>query len=196
MNRRSIGIAVFVVVVIFIIIGVFSLGNRQRGGNTTTPSPTPKPTPKPVTLTDYVNDDAVTVQFTVNSRIIAKEKHVVQTISVAKAHRDMNAFREYTGLADPSMRYDNNQPAFEDFMRALNNAGFTRTTPNSKAKDTELGLCPSGNRFVYEVIRNGETLFRAWSTTCNDPTTFTGNPSVIRTLFQNQIPDFSKLNQL
>jgi len=75
-------------------------------------------------------------------------------------------------------------------MRALHNAGYEDSTKNPKAADTYLGLCPSGQRMIYEFFQGGKTLMSSWSTTCGDPTDFTGNAATIRALFQAQFPQY------
>jgi hypothetical protein len=135
------------------------------------------------------------VTLSVIGPVTAKEHHLVQTMSVSLAHRELDVSRGYTGSAEQSSPFDNNQPAFEDFITALSNAGFTRTIKprGGTAATSETGLCPNGTRYVYELTVNGQSLSHNYATSCNNPTTFGGQVSVISNLFQSQIPGYGKL---
>ena len=153
--------------------------------------PVPTPTPKPFSLTDYTEGDDVQARMTIDGRIVALEKHFSVTMTVAKLHRDLNVFNAYSATPSDSVALDNNQPAFEDFIRALHNAGFESSTKNPRASDTYIGLCPFGQRYIFEFFQGGNTLMSSWATTCSDPTNFTGNAATIRALFQAQfIPQY------
>ncbi len=189
MNQRSmiaIGAVIFVVGISFFI---FRSSPAQRPN----PKPVPSPTPTPLTLLDYTDIDDAQVSFSIEGRVIAKEQHYSQTITVAKLHRQLDLFQSYSGTAYQTTSLDNSQPAFDDFMHAIHDAGFESSTKNPKAAATDTGLCPFGQRYTYQFTQGGKTLMSNWSTTCGDPTNFTGNANTIRTLFQLQIPNYPTL---
>jgi hypothetical protein len=147
---------------------------------------------KPLTLVDYFSRDTAQVRYTVSGPTVADEYHNAITISVGKVRRSVEAFRTYAETPAFTQEFDNNQPAFEDFMRAIQNAGFTAAKTRA-GNPTEVGLCPTGQRYVFELIDNGKTVLRTWATSCGDAGTFNGSPATIRSLFQAQIPGYAKL---
>lgn len=198
MKQRTVAILGVILIVILLGVGVFNAFKSGQSGAKPRPTPVPEATPRPVSVLDYVDSDDAEVRLTTLGRIVAKESHIDETISILKARRNIYFVRAYSGTADPNVSFDNNQPAFEDFMRALNHAGFTAIKPPPKAGapkpvDTEVGLCPGGQRYIYEIIKSGQSVYRAWSTSCNDPTTFGGAAGSIKQLFNNQIPNYNKI---
>jgi hypothetical protein len=153
----------------------------------------PAPAPKTISLLDYLGQANTEVKLTIEGPITANENHNSQAMAVTTSSRAIDMFRGYTDTPIISQNFPNNQTAFEDFVRALQNAGFTRTSPNANASSTELGLCPQGQRYVYQLFSGSTQVLRAWSTSCNDRTTFQGNTNTIINLFEAQIPDFDQL---
>ncbi len=147
---------------------------------------------KPLTLVDYVTRDTAMVRYTVTGPTVANENHNSITLAISKSQRRLQTFRTYADTLNLDQTFDNNQPAFEDFMRALQNAGFaaSKTRPGNP---TEIGTCPTGQRYIYELIDDEKIVLRTWSNSCGDNGTFNGSPSTIRALFQAQIPAYNKL---
>jgi hypothetical protein len=80
-------------------------------------------------------------------------------------------------------------------MLSLSHAGFTKGNAD-KALSDERGYCPLGSRYIFELIdENGKTIERYWATSCGKPKTYQGNVSLTRSLFQAQVPDYSRLIQ-
>ena len=189
-----------------ILIGLLAVAILGFGGYQTyqiLARPNPKNTPaKPVVinLNDYVANSSTTVRLTIIGPVTAPESHVEQTFSITAATRDLWVYKAYG--TDPvfSYQYKNNQAAFQDFLIALENAGFTKTiTPSPSvtpagSTSPEDGVCPTGKRMVYEVQVDGNSLIRTWSSSCgNTPGNFGGQSSAIISLFQKQIPELTKL---
>lgn len=197
MNRRTVITVVIVFIVILLGIGLFNAIIQSTRGAAPKLTPPPIATPAPVSVLDTLNSDDSEIRMTVLGRIIAKESHIDETISISKSRRNIYYVRAYSGTAEPNISFDNNAPAYEDFVRALNKAGFTATQVQKKdapkPADTEIGLCPNGQRYIYEIIKGGQSIYRAWSTTCGDATTFGGNPGTIRNLIILQIPNYNKI---
>jgi hypothetical protein len=193
MNRRVISIVIVLIVAALLAVGAYQTYKSGQRKATPAITPIPSPTPKPLSLLDYLDSDDAQVTFTTVGRIVAKENHNSLIVTISKKRRTVESISNYAGNPVVQQEFDNNQPAFEDFMRALQNAGFVTTKKNDKASATELGLCPSGLRYIYEFTAAGSELQRSWSTSCSDPTIFFGNSNTIRSLFQAQIPDYNKI---
>jgi hypothetical protein len=89
--------------------------------------------------------------------------------------------------------FDNTEAAYNVFLRAIDGGGFTRKSATYK-DDNELGKCPLGYRYIYELNDGGDVLSRSWSSTCGSGLgTFGGNASLMQSLFQLQITDYNKL---
>lgn len=129
------------------------------------------------------------VQLTVDGPITADQNHVGYRITVDRSQSKIETYQGYQNNVTQTKAYTNNQEGYEQFLRALDLAGFANGDTKSKATD-EKGYCATGSRMIYEVIGNSTAPnSRFWSTTCKQGN-FKGNPTNIRVLFQKQIPDF------
>ncbi len=132
-----------------------------------------------------------TVQMTIDGPEAANQTHNSVQISINQGQATINILQGYQGTVVNSASYLNNQAAYTVLLHALNLASFTK--PRSTSLTDERGVCPLGNRYIYEVIRNAKDVQRQWATSCGGQGTFGGKLSLVNTLFENQIPDFSKL---
>ncbi len=148
---------------------------------------------KKAIVTDYVNNES-SVTFYQFGRVVGNEKRRTLKITVTENSRTIELFRGYQGEIERSETLDNNKDAYNAFLHALDDSGFTREQPTT-TKD-EMGVCPLGSRFNYELKKNNDTISNLWSTSClGTRGNFGGNVGVVRTLFQLQIPDYNKVIQ-
>lgn len=174
-----------------ILIAILALGILGFGGYQTLKTLYKPAAPvKTITLNDYLTKDDVQVRLTIIGPVTAPEKHVEQTFTVSSSSRDLSVAKAYNTTPAYTNTYDNNQAAFNDFMKALQTAGFTAGAATT-SKTTEVGNCPVGTRAVYELISGGTNVFRTWSSSCGSGT-FQGSASAIKNLFQVQFPDFNR----
>lgn len=170
-------IGLIVVVIILIVHGL-----------TSGPSNSPA---VPKKLTDYVGTSTA-MQFTIDSPVTSTEKHEDVIINVSNYQATLTITQGYEGQVISSQSYPMSSEAYGIFLRALDYNGFTQGNNDPALKD-ERGRCALGDRFIYEIIDgSGDDVQRYWYTTCNNGT-FQGDVHVIRQLFVNQIPDYSKL---
>jgi hypothetical protein len=143
-----------------------------------------------VTVTDYASGDAV-VRLTVQGEIEAKEEHREIRITVGRNRRNIEILRGYDAEVIKSRPFDNSQAAYDEFLHALEKAGFANSQ-DSTVEDEE-GVCPTGRRYIYEMLDNSEQVLRLWSTSCSRRDgTLAGNANLIRQLFEAQIPDYTE----
>lgn len=187
MNKGN-GSKIAVVLGIVMVLGLLLFGVYRvlRPGGTQSP----RPSAAPLTLLDYIDRDTQ-VRFTITGPVTANENHNSVRIAVTKDHRIVEVLSSYNGDSTISQTFANNGAAFEDLMYALNANGFMKRDPKATTAD-ERGICPTGQRYVFEVIENGSTVSRLWSSTCGGGN-FAGQSGMVRTLFQAQIPDYNKL---
>jgi hypothetical protein len=181
-RRRYIIIAGVAAVIIIGIIAAFSAG--KQGSST--------PTPQPISLTDHTTDGSE-VQLTIEGPVNADVLHRSTTISITRDSSAVEFDKTYSNTPITSATYANNQAAFDDFMVALQNAGFTKQAKGNTQSD-ETGHCPLGQRYIYELITNDAVVMHSWSSSCQSrKEPFAGNAPLVMELFQNQIPDYDKL---
>jgi len=154
------------------------------GGNDT-------PQEKAINLNDYATTNAI-VRYTIDGQTNSDLIHNRVRVTVSKDTVLFEQIQGYEGKLIQSKTYPNNTQAYATFLRALDLSGFDNG--NKDFDDDERGYCPNGQRYIYEAIDGGDTVLRWWSTSCGRKVgNFLGNSSTIRTLFQHQVPDYSKL---
>lgn len=146
-----------------------------------------------VTVTDYAGGEAV-VRLTVQGEIEAKEEHRAIRITVGRTRRNVEILRGYDAEVVRSRPLDNSQAAYDTFLHAIENAGFANSKESTL--DNEDGVCPTGRRYIYEVLDNSEQLLRLWSTSCSGREgILAGNARLIHELFEAQIPDYNEFTR-
>lgn len=179
-------IGVIAVVLLTILAIVLILG-RDTG---TQPNQSGK---QAVSLFEQAKDGG-TVTFTTEGRLVGEEERRAIRITVSSGSRKVEVLRGYTNIVEKSQTFPNTQAGYEEFLKALEIAGFSRK--RAYTPEDERGVCPLGRRFIYEFEKQGEDSLKTWSTTCSDKQgTFGGSSSTIRRLFENQITDYGKFIQ-
>lgn len=176
------GLAVVAFIVVAFLAIVFVI-NRD-------PSPTTINQPRgPVRLVEYENKDAE-VSWTVKGEVTAEEERNAIRIVVTPTERRLEILDGYVERIERTETYSNTEEAYQAFLQALHRAGFTNSR---KSPITDYrGVCPFGNRYVYDLSEDGESVLNLWSTSCRDGEgTFDGKPSTVRRLFQMQIIDYN-----
>lgn len=170
---------------IFIVVKVF--GNK--------PKPTPAPTNVPVVkpLPQYA-DTYAEVSYMIDGHINGNDQHRAIKITIDQFQRKLYILSTYDYNVIQENDFANTQEAYEVFLKSINNEGFLAKLKNTKAPANPTGQCPLGMRKIYELNDSGDSLSKLWGSTCGRPVgTFGGDTSAIQTLFQAQIPDYSKI---
>ncbi len=178
-------IIVFVVLVALILVG-WGLSAIARSVFNEQPSTS-------MTETEAIDvRDLKTVSLTVDGPVVASEDHRSYTIEVSRNVVSMKVFSDYGQTVIAEKGYINNDEAYESLAQSLNKAGASLRLSTAAAEDdyNHTGSCPTGKRYILDL---GDTE-RRWGTSCQTITgTAGGNMSVIRKLFEKQIPDFNDL---
>lgn len=169
----------FAIVLALIVFGFFIF--RGRG---------PRSTPvAPRSLPSLSDSDARMRLIIDGSPINSQHEHRSVQITVGQNEATVTVYKGYLGDVLKSKSYSNNQTAYESFLSALEGLRFTAV--KRVANNNELGSCPLGNRYAYEVINNGNENVHSWSTSCGGQGTYAGkNAATTRQVFQNQIPNY------
>lgn len=175
--RYFIGFLVTIGLLIFLIILLVTGG----GGS-------PKKSTAPKKLYDYASTDA-SVSMLISGQINSDLLHREIKVTVDRNNVTYQDFRGYNGDVTNKLQFPNTESAYYNFLRALYFAGYTN---GSSSKDTanETGLCPLGQRYVFNMVQDGKELQRYWVTSCGGTKTYEGNQSLTVNLFQMQVPDY------
>ncbi|GAC1390575.1 MAG: hypothetical protein NVSMB46_00580 [Candidatus Saccharimonadales bacterium] len=170
--------------IVFVLIFAIVLLVRQPS----TKSSSDNPPAQKLVLSKYANSGA-NVQLTISGRLVGEDKRRAVRISVNQNQRTVEILDGYGEVVERSEQFSNTQPAYDNFLHALDNAQFTRS--RKIPRDDERGTCPLGNRYNYELQVGNDVKSNLWNTSCSSAEgTFIGNGPLIRELFRVQIPDY------
>ena len=142
-------------------------------------------------LVSYASTDAV-AKLTLDGPINAQSEHQQTNIYVGRDEVVYEQVTGYEGGVVKRLSFQNNQNSYYNFLSALQHVGFT--LGNTKAyTGNETAVCPLGKRYTYELIQGSTKIEHYWSTSCGKQKTYLGQPGATLTLFQSQVPGYSKL---
>lgn len=159
-------------------------------------SPKGEETPDSQTNTTTQQEMYDAVRFVQEGEITAPQNHysIVITVTAASAHIDIYNGYDVGPLRSES--YVNNQASYDAFYSALKQVGFFLIRDDPKGADRN-SYCPLGIRYSY-VAGNDivSPSLNSWSASCSARAgTFAGNKSSVKTLFKNQIPDYTTITK-
>lgn len=188
MNKIFIGIVGFILLMIIVIIMLISGGDDKKK-----PAPTG---PTVMSLPNYAKTGA-TVSYTLDGNVNGDELHRQVRITVGREERVIQIVQGYNGQVIDSRVYSNNEEAYEVFLKSINNYGFLKKyATKTPLPADERGICPLGNRYIFELEQGNDSLSRLWATSCGVKVgTFGGATSSLQSLFRAQIPskDYSDI---
>lgn len=174
--RRFIYIVLGIFMLVVVMVLIFGRGSKPKVNPIVTKN-----------LPDYA-DTNVQVQFTTDGIINGDDVHRQIIITIGKNSRNLVVHGGYEGKVIKSENLSNNESAYKAFLQALETSGFTRVK-KSKA-NSEAGLCPLGQRFIYQVLNSGTSDLRTWSTSCSGQATFGGQIGTVQQLFALQFANY------
>lgn len=182
MLRYFIGFIATVTLIILLIVLIFHGGGKPKTQTTTK------------SLPSYSTTDAE-VSLTIEGPIVADQNYRSIIITVSNNEAVYEQTQGYQGSVQNQQSYPNNVDAYNNFLYAIARAGFT-LGDNSADLKNDLGYCPTGNRFIFQLTQDNQTLQRYWTTSCSGtPASFKGDANLIINLFQAQIPGYNTLSQ-
>lgn len=177
--KYVIGGAFIVIIVAGLIAGVLSIAS---------PDSTPETSTETTTAISYAEDDSEVI-YTEYGGIVADEEYRAIRITVSAQARTIEILSGYDLVVADRSRLPNTSRAYEAFLHALDTTGFSEA--QTGAPEREDGVCPSGKRYVFEAVVDGETDQRTWTTSCSrSEGSFAGNRSRTARLFEDQIPEY------
>lgn len=179
--RYFIGFLVTIGLIILLIFMLFHGGSKPKVQTTSK------------TLDSYANTSAE-VSMTIDGPVNANSQHSQVRIIVGRNAVTYQQLQGYDDSVVNQQQFPNTQSAYTSFLLSLAHAGFTNYNDSSTLQD-ERGYCPTGDRYVFELNKDGESLERAWTTSCGSPKTYGGNTSLTSDLFRAQVPNYDTLVQ-
>jgi len=152
---------------------------------------TPVNAPRKVDLTQE-NTDGTSLVYTTYGTLVGQDQRRGIRITVSQDERRIEMLTGYESTVSTSQIFENTPIAYQNFLSAIKRAGFIKSQKTPIID--ELGVCPLGQRYSYDFKDYGEEITHLWSTSCAaGQGSFAGSPTLVRTLFQKQIPDYSKV---
>lgn len=141
-----------------------------------------------IALRELVDENSEVI-YTTSGRIIADEEYRTVRITVSDSQRRFEILEGYNLAVQERVDLPNTSAAYEEFLRALEEAGFDNVDWSERS--SEKGKCPTNRRHVYRALIDGEEAIRSWSSPCRGQRgNFGGNSRLIERLFQGQIPEY------
>ena len=169
------GLFAIIIIAVFAIVLLFTRAPR------TVPNSTHS-----VVLTDYVEKNSKVV-YAKYGKINGDDVFRGVRISVSPTNRLVEVLAGYDQRIIRKKLYGNSQNGYAQFLTALSTAGFT-AQQNSQYK-TEIGRCPFGERYTYQLFNDGKEISYLWDGSCNEKGTLRGKQDDIAQLFESQITD-------
>jgi hypothetical protein len=175
----------FVVLLLFIFLVVKIFGGHHKKATPVNPAtPVVKPLP------DY-SDSLAEVSMTIDGHINGDDQHRAIKITVDQYSRKMDIIGGYSGNILQENTFANNQQAYDVFLHSLQNSGFTAKR-KKPATTNEVGRCPLGERFIFELNDSGDVLSHLWSSSCGTGN-LGGQSATLESLFKAQVTDYNKI---
>mgnify|MGYP006928161254 CR=1 FL=1 len=134
------------------------------------------------------------VRMTVRGSIVGNEDFNSYSITVSPSSRNMTAYVGYLDKPISTKKLGNNTRAYEQFVYALDNAGYMDGAPLTGDANDVRGICATGELYTFEVLNDSKPVQTLWTSTCkNLRGSFTATRSYIAKLFNLQIPQYTQV---
>jgi hypothetical protein len=175
------------VVTLAFIFGLITAGRYIFGGGSDTDT------------TDEVNtarDDLLTVDIdramvmTIRGPIVGDEKFYSEDVKITPTFRSYTLYNGYRDSIENEQSLDNNTPAYEQFVYALDKANLTAPGEYTSSEASDLrGICATGRVYEFAVYDGDARLQWFWTSTCKgSPGTLGASVDQVKNLFVAQVP--------
>lgn len=188
-GSRIIPILLVIIVAVVAIIALVSVGKAILGRDTE--SDAAVDTTREALLSSELDRS---VRMTVRGPIVADETFHSYQIAISPAERRMTTFRGYNDSVIDTKLLSGSTAAYEEFVHALDRAGFARTVKLPEQQRDMRGACADGRVYIFEILWAQSVVSESWTSSCRNLSgSFAGSTAEVRTLFQRQIPDSNTL---
>jgi hypothetical protein len=174
----------FLVIMAIVIGGGFILV-RNFSGQAQTSTPRTE-------LVSIASTDAVT-KMTIYGPITDDQSHYEVKVTIGRTANSIDVIKGYQGQVIQSKTFNNNEPGYAAFLRAIDLLGYTQQKGSESDQDNR-GVCPTGSVYTFEVVGSETLQQKTWTSTCGGGT-FGGKVDPINQLFRKQIPDYSGITK-
>jgi hypothetical protein len=143
-----------------------------------------------VNMVDYAKTDTV-VRMVESGRVNIDQEHRSISVVIGRNSNKIDLVGGYQGNVLNTKTYASNESAYATFLRALDLQGYTKGNTDPKKEDSR-GFCPTGKVYTFQIMTGSDTVQNLWTSSCGGGT-FKGNLSIVRTLFRQQIPDYTTI---
>jgi hypothetical protein len=176
----------FAAIILLVLITFVLIWRGFTGGGDEPEAPPP--------LSDYAFTTTA-MRLTIDGEVDAQQEHSAIRIIVSRSESRLEVLEGYDRVLTESRSYASNQEAYGVFLRALDRMGYTLGDSDPDLRD-ERGFCPTGRRYIYEIVDGTDVIQKFWSTSCDrDEGTFQGAGNRVLDLFREQIPDYRQLTR-
>lgn len=134
------------------------------------------------------------VALIVRGPIVANESFSSYQIKVAPNSRSLTVYSGYLNQISNNIVLDNNIPAYEQFVYALDKANMGKGTELSGNKNDLRGICASGFVYEYKILKSDSSIKSLWSSSCSGSRgSLDASVNQLNKLFMAQIPDSSDI---
>lgn len=132
----------------------------------------------------------MSVKFIVRGPIVANENFRSYQIKITPSNRTLTVFQGYLDQPIKTISLENNVPAYEQFVYALNKANMMKGV-EAKGDNNDLrGVCASGSIYEYQTLKSEAIQKNLWTSSCaGSRGSLNANTSQLNSLFIAQIPN-------
>lgn len=179
--RYLIGISIVIIVLLVLIIVLLVKNSAVITSNHSYVKP----------LASYATDPNASVSLLIDGPETGPSSHNQALIKVDNSKISLVIYQGYNNQVVKQESFANTSASFHVFLRSLEFADYTKFTNNPSLSQAS-GVCPTGDRYIFETIINNQTTERAWTTNCSGlPATFLGNFSLAFQQFTSQVPNYN-----
>ncbi len=147
---------------------------------------------KGLELVDYATRDSRVV-FTIEGPIVSQEVHRSVRITADRLQTKLEVIQGYDNNVIQTNTFRNTEASYTAFLQAISRQGFA--SERKTRIDDPRSACPLSQRYYYELYDGGEQKLNLWSATCSTNGSSRARSGTVRSLFERQIPDYSRLVQ-
>lgn len=135
------------------------------------------------------------VRMSVRGAIVANEEFHSYVITITPSSRTLTTYTGYLDKkVDQQVALNNNIPAYEQFVYALNYANLVKGIELSGDKNDTRGICATGRVYQFKVLKADTSVKTLWTSTCKgSPGSLDGSVTQLTSLFTSQIPNARSL---
>lgn len=137
-----------------------------------------------------VNADSA-IKMVVRGPIVGDEEFKTYVIEVSPNKRKLLLVNGYLGGQVTELKIENNNlPAYEEFVYALDKANFAKAGAFSGEANDLKGVCARGQLYDFQILENNKVIKNYWTSTCKGSQgSLKANLEQISSLFFAQIKD-------